>query len=129
LLSKDVDILLFAKYFTSESHVYYMPILMRIFEPADLAECLIKKAIDQYESSSEFYRDQTNEKDSWKAGDILIFFRTIKVPFSKEQIQKILRAWAPNNKDATINALKLDEFKKIFKDYSSPKKNEKLSDN
>lgn len=103
--------------------------MMRIFEPADLAECLIKKAIDQYESSSEFFRDQTNEKDSWKAGDILIFFRTIKVPFSKEQIQKILRAWAPNNKDATINALKLDEFKKIFKDYSSPKKNDKLSDN
>jgi hypothetical protein len=129
LLAKDVDILLFAKYFTSESHVYYMPILMRIFEPADLAECLIKKAIDQYESSSEFFRDQTNEKDSWKAGDILIFFRTIKVPFSKEQIQKILRTWAPNNKDATINALKLDEFKKVFKDYSSPKKNEKLSDN
>lgn len=129
MLAKDVDILLFAKYFTSESHVYYMPILMRIFEPADLAECLIKKAIDQYESSSEFFRDQTNEKDSWKAGDILIFFRTIKVPFSKEQIQKILRTWAPNNKDATINALKLDEFKKVFKDYSSPKKNEKLSDN
>jgi hypothetical protein len=129
LLEKDVDILLFAKYFTFESHVYYMPILMKIFEPADLAECLVKKAIDQFESSSEFFREQANEKDLWKAADILTFFRTIKVPFSKEQIQKILRVWTPNNRDATINGLKSDEFKIIFKDYSSPKKNDKLSEN
>jgi hypothetical protein len=99
-----------------------MPILMKIFQPADLADCIIQKAIDRYDSATDFFKDQTNSKDVWKAEDMLSFFKTIRVPFTKEEIQNILRVWAPNNKEAIINSLKLDEFKKVFKDYSSPKK-------
>ena len=95
---------------------------MKIFKLSDLGECIIQKAIDRYDSATDFFRDQTNSKDVWKAEDMVSFFKTIRVPFTKDDIQSVLRVWAPNNKEAIINSLKIDEFKKVFKDFSSPKK-------
>ncbi len=75
-----------------------MPIMIRLFKPTDVADSVLKKAIDRYESSTEFFKDQTNSKDAWKAEDMFSFFHSIRVPFSQDDIQTILKSWSPNNK-------------------------------
>lgn len=73
-----------------------MGILIRLIKKSELASTVIRKAIDKFDSASELFKEQTNGRDVWKAEDLMIFFNTLRVPFTPADIQELLRSWTNN---------------------------------
>lgn len=93
-----------------------MGILMKILSVVQLANNIMRKAIDKFESPSELFKQQADGKDVWKAIDLMKFFNSLRVPFSNYEIQIILRSWTNSEKNnVEINSLKIDQFRKVFK--------------
>lgn len=58
----------------------------------------MQKAITKFESPSELFREQAYGKDVWKGDDLMSFFNSLRVPFTKEDIQQVLKSWTSNDK-------------------------------
>ena len=105
------ELVFLANYYCSSEKIRYFKFIQTIFPARDLIECVIAKAVDNYDSFKEFFQAQVEGREYWKADGIREFLEIVDAPFEKADVNQTVEAWSGPHK----TSVKYDEIYKVFK--------------